>query len=158
MLYHLLYPLYKYFFIFNVFKYITFRAAGAALTSLILGIILGPLIIRKLQKAKVGDQIKEFPLFEQLHKAKIGTPTMGGIIILVVLVFSTLLWARIENRFVQLILFATIYLGFLGFLDDYLKLKGKKEGLKGWYKILGQMILGLIVGFYLYNFLINKCQ
>ena len=152
MLYHLLYPLHKYFFIFNVFKYITFRSAGAALTSLILGIILGPLIIQKLQRAKIGDQIKEFPFFEQFHKRKIGTPTMGGIVILFVLIVSTLLWARLENIFIQLILFATIYLGLLGFLDDYLKLKGKKEGLRGWYKLLGQIILGLVVGFYLYYF------
>lgn len=152
MLYYLLYPLHKYFFAFNVFKYITFRAAGAALTSLILGIMLGPMIIKKLQKAKIGDQIKEFPLFEQLHKSKIGIPTMGGLVILSVLILSTLLWARVENKFIQLILFATAYLGALGFLDDYLKFKGKKGGLKGWYKILGQTILGLIVGLYLYYF------
>ncbi|OIN96855.1 phospho-N-acetylmuramoyl-pentapeptide-transferase [Candidatus Desantisbacteria bacterium CG1_02_38_46] len=152
MLYYLLYPLHKYFFAFNVFKYITFRAAGAALTSLILGITLGPVIIKMLQGAKIGDQIREFPFFEQLHKKKIGTPTMGGIVILSVLIISTLLWSRFENALIQLILFTTIYLGLLGFLDDYLKLKGKKGGLGGWYKLLGQAILGLVIGFYLYYF------
>ena len=152
MLYYFLYPLHKYFFAFNVFRYITFRAAGAALTSLLLGIILGPLIIRKLQSAKIGDQIKEFELFEQLHKKKIGTPTMGGIIILSVLIISTLLWTRLENTFIQLVLFTTVCLGLLGFLDDYLKLKGKKGGLSGWYKLMGQLILGLGIGLYLYYF------
>ena len=150
MLYYFLYPLYKHFFVFNVFKYITFRAAGAALTSLILGIMLGPVIIKKLQGAKIGDQIREFPLFEELHKKKIGTPTMGGIVILSVLIVSTLLWARLENTFVQLILFTTVCLWLLGFLDDYMKLKGKKKGLRGWYKLLGQVALGLVVGLYLY--------
>lgn len=152
MLYYLLYPLHKYFFAFNVFKYITFRAAGAAVTSLILGIILGPMIMNKLRNAKIGNHVKEFPLFEELHKKKIGTPTMGGLIILIVLIVSILLWTRLENLFVKLILFATVYLGLLGFIDDYLKLKGKKGGLSGWYKLLGQAMLGMFFGVYLYYF------
>lgn len=152
MLYYLLYPLRSHFFVFNIFKYITFRTAGAALTSLILGIILGPIIIKKLTEAKIGDKIKDFPMFQELHKEKNGIPTMGGIIILIVLIISTLLWAKIENRFIQILLYSTAYLGLIGFLDDYLKLKGNKKGLKARYKIIAQGALGLVLGFYLYHF------
>lgn len=150
MVYHLLYPLYKYFTAFNVFRYITVRAGGAALTSLILSIVLGPIIIKRLKKAKVGDTIRDLPMFETLHKHKIGIPTMGGVLILLVLIVSTLLWARLDNAFILIMLASTVYLGLLGFTDDYMKLKHGKRGLRGWYKLLAQAALGFFVGMYIF--------
>jgi len=157
MLYHLLYPLHKYFFAFNVLRYITFRAGGAALTALVLGIVLGPIIIRKLQAANIGDTIREFPLFEQQHQKKAGTPTMGGLIIISVIVISTLLWARLDNSFIHLLLLTTVYLAAAGFLDDYLKVKNKKpRGLTGMQKLIIQAVLGVAIGLYLYQFPLTK--
>ena len=120
MFYHLFYPLREYFFIFNVFQYITFRFAGAILTSLLMAFLITPVVIRRLKKYKIGQSIKEFG--PPTHFQKAGTPTMGGIVILLVLIVSTVLWARFDNRFVLIILFSTVWLGLLGFGDDYLKL------------------------------------
>ena len=156
MLYYWFYPLYKHFFVFNVFRYITFRAGAAALTSLILTIVIGPMIIKRLKAAKVGDKIREFELFEQKHQQKAGTPTMGGILVISVLVISTLLWARLDNAFIYLVLITTVYLGLVGFLDDYKKLKKSKNGgLGGKYKLLAQGAIGLFIGYYLMTFFPN---
>lgn len=134
---------------FRLFKYITFRATYATLTSLIIAFILGALVIKTLKKGKVTANIREEYLQDHVSKNK--TPTMGGIIILAALLISTLLWARLDNQFILLILFATASIGLLGFLDDYLKLiSHKSEGLVAKYKLIGQTILATIIACYLY--------
>jgi len=154
MFYHLFYPLTKYFFPFNVFQYITFRAGGAVLTALIISFFITPPIIRWLKKLHAEQHIREDG--PATHLAKAGTPSMGGLIILITLVSSTLLWARLNNRFIIWILAATIWLGFLGFLDDYLKVVRKhSRGLSAPAKLAGQFFLGIILAVYLYLFPLN---
>ncbi len=146
MLYHLLYPLKAQIGFFNLFRYITFRAAYAAVTALLISFILGPWLIRKLRSLDVGEKIRgDGP---KTHERKRGTPTMGGILILISLVVPLLLWADLTNRFIQTVLLSSIWLAGIGFLDDYLKLKGKR-GLGGRYKIIGQVLLGGLVGLFL---------
>ena len=153
MLYYILYPLREYFFVFNVFRYITFRAALASVTAFLITIIFAPPIIRKLQALNIGETVrnKECPDLYNLHKDKQGTPTMGGILILLGITLSTILWADVKNSFVLLALMVTGWLGGIGFLDDYIKVfKKDKDGLKGKFKVLGQVGLGLFVGAMLY--------
>ncbi len=130
---------------FGVFRFITFRAGAAAVTALILAFWLGPKIIHRLRELQIGEAAKtEAP---KTHLSKAGTPTMGGLIILISLVIPGLLWADITNTYILLILFVTIALGGVGFLDDYLKvIKRKPKGLIGRYKIVGQVGVGLVVG------------
>ncbi len=153
MLYHLLYPLRDLWFGFNVFKYITFRAAMASITAFLISVIVGPFVIRILSHLKIGESPrKEFVenLYE-LHKHKEGTPTMGGIIIIISIVISALLWARLDNRFVILCLVSVLWLGIVGFIDDYLKvMKIKRFGLSAAAKFAGQLIFGVIAAVYLY--------
>jgi len=156
MLYYLLYPLREYFFVFNVFKYITFRAALASVTAFLITVIFAPPIIRKLEKLKIGETVrkKECPGLYDLHKEKQGTPTMGGILILLGVFLSTILWADIKNSFVLLALMVTGWLGIVGFLDDYKKLtssESRKRGLTKRTKLLSQIIAGFIVGAFLYT-------
>ena len=148
MLYEFLYPLSKYVSGFNIFQYISFRSAGAALTALLISFIVGPRIIHKLRERQIGQEIrKEGP---QTHLKKAGTPTMGGLIVLLALLVPTLLWAR-PNLDVVLVLLATIWMGAVGYLDDYLKVVKKlPKGLIGRYKIVGQISLGLVVGCVIY--------
>ncbi len=145
MFYHLLYPLHTQITIFNVFRYITFRSAYAAATALLLTLLAGPYVIRKLREIKIGQAIRvEGP---QTHHAKAGTPTMGGILLVGSIVVSTLLWGNLSNRYVQIALLAVTWLGILGFVDDYLHVvKGVRQGLRGRYKLAAQAVLGLIVG------------
>jgi len=157
MLYYLLYPLREYFTIFNVFKYITFRAAFASITAFLITVIFAPLIIRKLQALKIGESVrqKECPGLYDLHKNKQGTPTMGGILILVGVFASTFLWAELSNLYLLLAIFVTLYLGGLGFVDDYKKLmyaKTKKgsRGLNKRTKLFFQALIGLVVALFLY--------
>ncbi len=151
MLYHLFTYLDRLYDIpgFGVFRYITFRAGAAAVTALILAFWLGPRIIRRLKELQIGEAAKlEAP---KTHLTKAGTPTMGGLIVLVSLVVPGLLWADIANVYVLLILFVTVALGIVGFLDDYLKVIRKKpQGLIGRYKIVGQVFVGLVVGSVIY--------
>ncbi len=149
MLYHFLYPLHTVFSPFNIFQYITFRAGGAILTSLIVSFILGPLLIRRLQQMNIGQTIRcDGP---QTHLQKAGTPTMGGLLILFSMLISTLLWARLDNRFIVMILAGTLWLGLWGAADDYLKLVKKNcKGLSPLKKFLAQMTLGLAVAGYLW--------
>jgi phospho-N-acetylmuramoyl-pentapeptide-transferase len=149
MLYHLLYPLSHHISYFNLFRYITFRSAGAAITALIISLILGPWLIRLLRKNQVKEEIRvEGP---QSHYAKAGTPTMGGLIILAAIVIPTLLWADLSNRFTIYILLVTLWLGVIGFMDDFLKaIKHQKKGLVARKKLIGQVILGLLLGVILY--------
>ncbi len=133
----------------GVFEYITFRAAMAVITSLIVSIFFGKKIIRALQRRQIGEEIRDLNLEGQLQKK--GTPTMGGIIIILAILIPTLLFAKLDNIYVIVMLITTVWLGFIGFMDDYLKIKHKnKEGLRGIYKILGQIALGFMVGGILY--------
>ncbi len=143
MLYHLLYPLKAKVSAFNLFRYITFRAAYAAVTALIISFILGPWLIGKLKALHVGEKIREDG--PKTHEKKRGTPTMGGILIFICLLVPLLLWADLTNRFIQTILLASVWLAGVGFFDDYLKLKQGK-GLGGRHKILAQALLGAVVG------------
>jgi phospho-N-acetylmuramoyl-pentapeptide-transferase len=154
VLYHLLTPLSSWFTPFNVFNYITFRAAGAAVTALLMGFVVGPAFIRWLQRTAVVQVVREGT--PDSHQAKGQTPTMGGVIILAAGVLPTLLWARLDNRFVILALVVTVWMGAIGFLDDYLKLKQKREGKRNEglverYKLIGQVSLGLLLGLYLWQ-------
>ena len=149
MFYHILYPLKDKLSGLNIFQYITFRAAGAAITALIISFIVGPWIIRKLQSSQVLETIGERG--PKTHITKKGTPTMGGIIILAAVILPTLLWANLQNSYIHIILLATIWMGLFGFLDDYQKtVKKSKEGLIARYKFAGQIGLGLVIGAWLY--------
>ncbi len=134
---------------FGVFRYITFRSALAALTALFISFVIGPVVIKKLRKLQIGEQAKiEGP---KSHLSKAGTPTMGGIIILGSVVVPLLLWGDLTNPYVLLILLITVWLGVLGFTDDYMKVvKKKRKGLIARYKLIGQITIGLLVGGALY--------
>lgn len=148
MFYHLFEPLFDEYIVFNLFRYITFRAAAGMGTALFLSLVLGPPVIRWLRKLRVGQVVRqEGP---QSHLAKAGTPTMGGALIIMSTVISTLLWAQLTNAFVMISLGVLVWLGSLGFLDDYLKVvRRRTEGLVGRYKLVGQGLLGLIVGLFI---------
>jgi phospho-N-acetylmuramoyl-pentapeptide-transferase len=134
---------------FNVFLYVTFRAIAAAVTAFLLTLIFGNFIIRILIALKLGQPIRgaaEVHRLAELHGGKQGTPTMGGVLVIGAVFVSSLLWARLDNRFVWLVLFCMIYLGGLGFADDYLKVtKKKSDGISGRIKLVFQIALALIV-------------
>ncbi|MEZ4946382.1 MAG: phospho-N-acetylmuramoyl-pentapeptide-transferase [Cyclobacteriaceae bacterium] len=133
----------------GVFQYISFRAGAAAVLSLVITITLGKGLINFLRKKQVGEDIRDLGLEGQMKKK--GTPTMGGLIIIGAILIPTLLFARIDNIYVILLLITTIWLGLIGLLDDYIKVfKKDKEGLAGRFKIIGQVGLGLVVGSVLY--------
>lgn len=137
----------------GVFKYITFRSAGAAITALLISLIFGQTIIRFLQKKQIGEQSKAELKEVGNHHSKAGTPTMGGIIVLISVLLPTLFWANILNWFVIVIFITTLWLGLVGFLDDYLKVVKKyPKGLIGKYKIVGQFSVGLFIGILIYFF------
>ena len=145
MLYHLLLPLSENFILFNLFRYITFRTAGATVTALLISLILGPIVIRKLQERQVAEKIRDDG--PASHKVKEGTPTMGGIIVLFSVVVPTLLWADLTNAYTQLILLVTVWMGLIGFMDDYLKaIRHQPKGMVGKKKLAGQVALGLLLG------------
>jgi len=149
MLAQFLYRFTDYFIGFNVFRYITVRAALSAITALFLALWVGPKIINLLQKYQIGEEIRSNG--PKSHQAKKGTPTMGGLIILSSIVISVLLWADLSNIYLLLILFATLTMGLAGFIDDYLKAILKfKRGLVGRYKLIGQVSLGLFLGLVIY--------
>lgn len=154
MFYHLLYPLKDLFFGFNVFKYITFRAAGAAITSFFICVLLGPIIIRKLREFKIGQVVRaadDAKGIYEMHKNKSGTPTMGGLLIVASIILSTLLWADLTNKYVLVTIFSTAWLCAIGFVDDYIKLtKRESRGLTAKSKFIGQILLGLLIGLYIY--------
>lgn len=133
----------------GMFQYISFRATLAFVLSLFIAMVIGRKIINKLQKMQIGETIRDLSLEGQLSKK--GTPTMGGIIIIIATLIPCLLVGRISNIYMTLMLVTTIWLGALGFADDYIKvIKKDKEGMKGKFKIIGQVGLGLIVGLTLY--------
>jgi phospho-N-acetylmuramoyl-pentapeptide-transferase len=133
----------------SLFGFLTFRAAMSALLSLILATVYGKRIIRILRRRQVGESIRDLGLEGQQEKA--GTPTMGGIIIIFATLIPVLLFARLDNIYVILLIVTMLWMGIIGFIDDYIKIfKKNKEGLKGMFKVLGQVVLGLIVGATLY--------
>ena len=126
-------------------EYISFRSAAVIILSLLITILFGKRIIRFLRRKQIGEEIRDLGLEGQLQKR--GTPTMGGIIILMAIVIPVLLFGNLENVYIQLMLISTLWLGFIGGLDDYIKVfRHKKEGLKGRFKVVGQVGLGIIVG------------
>lgn len=133
----------------GLFQYISFRAGAAALLSLIITITFGKNLIHYLRKKQVGEDIRDLGLEGQLQKK--GTPTMGGLIIIAAILIPTVLMARLDNVYVILLVATTLWLGLIGFLDDYIKVfKKNKEGLAGRFKIVGQITIGIIVGLTLY--------
>ncbi|NPA68430.1 MAG: phospho-N-acetylmuramoyl-pentapeptide-transferase [Chlorobi bacterium] len=133
----------------GLFKYISFRAAAAAVTSLIVSMIFGKRIIKFLQKKQVGEVVRDLGLEGQYEKK--GTPTMGGIIIIAAILIPVILFAKLDNIYIILMIITTVWMGIIGFIDDYIKVFRKnKAGLSGKYKIFGQITLGLIVGLTFY--------
>ena len=133
----------------GVFQYISFRAACAVITSLLITIVFGKKLINYLRRKQVGETVRDLGLEGQ--KAKEGTPTMGGLIILAAILIPTLLFAKLDNIYVIIMLITTIWLGALGFVDDYIKVfKKNKAGLSGKLKVVGQVVLGIVVGCMMY--------
>jgi phospho-N-acetylmuramoyl-pentapeptide-transferase len=148
MLYHLLPSLSDVHTVFNVFVYITFRAAGAVVTSLLIAFAFGPVVIRRLQLANVGQVVRDTG--PESHLSKAGTPTMGGLIIILAATCSTLLWAELTNWYTIVALVSLLWMGCIGFLDDYLKVvQGKTRGLVARYKMIGQWTFGIALGLFL---------
>jgi phospho-N-acetylmuramoyl-pentapeptide-transferase len=149
VLFHLLYALRGEIKALNVTRYITFRTAVASLTALFLVLFLGPWVIERLRRLQIGQYIREEG--PQAHKAKAGTPTMGGVLILVGVLVPTLLWADLTNLKIWIVVFATVAFGAIGFADDYLKVVKKRNlGLTARRKLLGQFAVGLLVGLAVY--------
>jgi phospho-N-acetylmuramoyl-pentapeptide-transferase len=149
VLYELLYPFHEQLSFLNVFRYITFRAAYATITALLISFLLGPPLINLLRQKLLLQKIREEG--PESHQKKTGTPTMGGLLILASVLVPTFLWADLRNRYVLLMLVSTLWLGAIGFLDDYLKVVKKlPKGLIGRYKLAGQFLIGLVVGIVLY--------
>ncbi len=144
MFYHLFSPLVEASIIFNVFRYVTFRAIAAFVTALLFSLFIGPKMIRMLKKSHVVETINEY--VPETHKTKKGTPTMGGLIILSALLLSALLWNNLTNNYVLIMLLVAFWLGSIGFIDDYLKnMLNYKKGLIARYKLIGQISLSIIV-------------
>ena len=133
---------------FRVFQYLTFRAVMAALTALLIGLVAGPAVIRRLAALKIGQPIREYAM--QSHLAKSGTPTMGGVLILIGIAVSTLLWADLSNRFVWIVMIVTFGFGAIGWVDDWRKVVNKDpEGMRSREKYMWQSIIGLVAALYL---------
>jgi len=155
MLYYLFYPLRELWFGFNVFKYITFRAAMASLTAFLLSLIFGPLIIKWLRQLSFGQNIRReyVESLYNLHKHKQGTPAMGGVLIILSITLSTVLWSDIANAYILVALAAFLWLGLVGFTDDYIKVVKKRNlGLTPKVKLLSQVLLGVLIAFYVMMF------
>ena len=145
MLYHFLYPLRQLFFGFNLFGYISVRSASAAVTALIVTFLVGPRIIRWLKTREITENVREET--PKSHQTKRGTPSMGGLIVLCAVLVPVLLFARLDNQYILLMIGATLWMGAVGFLDDYLKIVKKyPKGLIGRYKLVGQIFLGIVIG------------
>jgi phospho-N-acetylmuramoyl-pentapeptide-transferase len=145
MLYHLLYPFRTELSVLNVTRYITFRTAAASFTALAISLILGPWMIQKLREFQIGQVIRHDG--PATHRPKAGTPTMGGLLILTASLVPTLLWADLTNVFVWMAMLSTAAFGALGFADDYLKIvRHSHQGLWPRYKVLGQIVIGLMLG------------
>lgn len=155
MLYYIFYPLREWWFAFNVFKYITFRAAMASLTAFVISLILGPVVIRWLKQLNFGENIRREHVesLYDIQKHKQGTPTMGGILIILSIALSTILWSDITNQYVLVTLASFLWLGLMGFSDDHTKIMKKRNlGLRPGAKLLGQFVLGLGLALYIMFF------
>jgi len=149
MIYHLLYPLSANYTYFNIFRYITLRTIYATITALIICFIFGPWVIRKLELLRIGQHIREDG--PHSHQIKAGTPTMGGILIIIAVTVSSLLWARLDILYTWLVLLVTIGFGLIGYADDYLKLvKGNSKGLSGTKRLAAEFALAFFAGLVLY--------
>src|SRR5213594_399687 len=144
MLYRLLYPLAKFLPAFNVFRYITFRAAMSAVTALLLALVFGPSMIRLLKRRQIGQLIREDG--PRSHQVKAGTPTMGGFLILIAVLVATILWMDLSNRFVWIALATLVGLGIVGFADDFVKFSRRHSlGLTGRGKLVPQFMAALAI-------------
>lgn len=149
MLYHLLFPLHANLTFLNVFRYITFRSIGAAVTAFLIVVILGPVFIRTMRRFQIGQVVRDDG--PATHLAKQGVPTMGGLLIIMAITFGTLLWARLDNMLVWLGLFIILFYGGIGFIDDYRKIKKKNsKGLSAKGKLLLQVVGATVVGLAIY--------
>ena len=150
MLYNYFLSLKDSFSIFNLFEYITFRSALSAILALIISFIIGPYIIKKLKKHQIGEEIRNNG--PKTHLVKKGTPTMGGVIIIIAALLPTLLFSNLNNTMVLIIVAATIWMGIFGFVDDYMKvIKKIEKGMIARYKMIGQITLGLIISYLVIN-------
>jgi len=139
-----------YFAIFNLFEYITFRSALAAITALIISFIIGPYIINKLKNNQIGEEIRENG--PKTHLIKRGTPTMGGVIIIFSALLPTLMLSNLNNAMIKIVIFSTLWMGVIGFIDDYMKVIIKvKKGMIARYKMIGQISLGIIISYWIIN-------
>ncbi len=150
MFYHLLVPLASEFGGFNVFRYVTFRTAAATLTALFLAFLVGPSLIRALASLRAGQPIREIG---PDHQSKAGTPTMGGLLILLALLVSVLLWTNLTNRLIWIVISVTVAYGLLGFIDDYRKVTQRRNeaGLSARLKIFWQLLIAGVVAFAIYT-------
>ena len=140
----MIYLLYENFNI-NILQYVTFRAVGAAITALIISFLMGPKIIRTLQNHHIGEEIRENG--PSTHYLKKGTPTMGGIIIILSIILPSILWAKLNEQIITIVI-ATLFMGIVGFLDDYLKIVKKiSKGLIARYKLIAQIIVGIFIAY-----------
>ena len=150
MLYHLFYPLKSYWSILNLFQYITFRSALAAIIALLISFLFGPKVIHMLKFHHIGEKIRSTG--PHTHIQKQGTPTMGGVLILIAVLLPTLLLANLTSPYIQIIIFSATWMGLVGFLDDYLKVVKKFEkGLIARYKLFGQILLSIVISVWIYN-------
>lgn len=148
MLNELLLPLREYFGFLNLFEYITFRAGASAILALLISFIFGPFVVKKLINLQIGESIRDHG--PHSHKEKQGTPTMGGVLIILSTIIPTILLADLNNLFIQIICISMVWMGLIGFYDDYLKVvKKSKDGLSGRYKLLAQTILGVFISYLL---------
>ena len=149
MIYEFLYPLHTVFSFFNVFRYITFRTIFASITALVICLFVGPWLIRKLQSLQIGQHIREDG--PQSHLSKKGTPTMGGILIIIAVVISTFLWGNLTVNYIWLVLLVTVGYGLIGFADDYRKLTGSSsKGISGKTRLAFEIIIALFVSIVIY--------
>jgi phospho-N-acetylmuramoyl-pentapeptide-transferase len=145
MLYHLLFSLHDYLSVLNVTRYITFRTAAASITAMVISLVVGPILIRRLKQFQFGQVIR--PEGPASHRPKAGTPTMGGLLILTAAIVPTLLWADLTNVYIWIAVISTVLFGLVGFLDDYLKIARRSHhGLIPRYKMGGQIVVGIGVG------------
>tara|TARA_Y100000746_G_C15452619_1_gene427872 strand:- start:131 stop:1288 length:1158 start_codon:yes stop_codon:yes gene_type:complete len=146
----MIYLIHTYFDI-NILQYVTFRAAGAAITALLISFLLGPKIIRTLQIHQIGEMIRKNG--PHTHYLKEGTPTMGGIIMILSIILPSILWSRLDNVYSWIIIISTLFMGFIGFIDDYLKIVKKlSKGLIARYKLIAQVLTGIFVAFMILNY------
>ena len=157
MFYHYLPDLSDFHIVFNLFRFITFRAAGALVTSLLIAFVLGPATIRLLREFRIGQVVRSDG--PEGHLAKQGTPTMGGVLIVLPATLSTLLWAELTNWYIVIALSAYLAMSAIGFMDDYLKVvRFKTDGLIARYKMLGQWVFGICLGLFLIAYPISPLE